>query len=245
MCRRGGGNNWGADTTKTVVCRRETIEFRAAGVSGLSFTIEKYSKMYTDIASRISAWYTHTNTGFYVGQRWKSTGRHHPRTPDRSPLPPPHLHSGPVLPAQRRGRGIAWLRLWLRGWLMTAPPPLRPQHNQHYQLNTFRQLRRQLAQSLPCRNTERVPSTTTRLYPSYHQHRVQPGQGLSRQPEKREVPPRARHQAFLRGSPMRRQPTTSPPDSLSWKFASRKARPQPRQGSDLLLCKYPLKQNFV
>ena len=52
MCRRGGGNNWGADTAKTVVCRRETIEFRAAGVSGLSFTIKKYCEMYIDISSR-------------------------------------------------------------------------------------------------------------------------------------------------------------------------------------------------
>ena len=82
------------------------------------------------------------------------------------------------------------------------------------------------------------------LYPSYHRHRVQPGQGLSRQPEKREVPPRARHLAFLRGSPTRRQPTTPPQDSLGWKFASRKARLQPPQGSDPLLCKHHL-NHFV
>ena len=164
--------------------------------------------------------------------------------PDRSPLPPLHHNSGPVLPARRRGRGTAWLRLWLRGWLTRAPPPLRPHHH-HHRHQRFRQLRRQLAQSPPCRNTERVPSSTTRLHLSYHQHRVQPGQGLPHQPEKREVPPRARHQALLRGSPMRRWSiTTPPPDSPGWKFASRKARLQPPQGSDPLLCKHHL-NHFV
>jgi len=203
--------------------------------------------MYTHIASRISAKNTHTNIGFHVGQRQKSTGRHHPRMPDRSPLPPLRNNSGPVLPARRRGRGIAWLHLWLRGWA-EALPPLRQHHHLHHRPNMrFRRLRRRhrLTLPLPCRNTERVPSSTTWFYLSYHQHRVQPGQGLSHQPEKREVPPRARHLAFLRGSPMRRRLTTSPQDSLGWKFASRKARLLPPQGSDLLLCKHLLNQHFV
>ena len=138
---------------------------------------------------------------FCVGQRLKSTGRHHPRMPDRSPLPPLHHNSGPVLPARRRGRGIAWLHLWLRGWTMALPPLRRLRHHLP---NTFRQLRRRPVQSPPCRNTERVLSSMVWLYLSYHQHRVQPGQGLSHQPEKRKVPPRARHRALLRGSPMRR-----------------------------------------
>ena len=51
---------------------------------------------------------------FCVGQRLKSTGRHHPRTPDRSPHPPLRSNSDPVSQARRRERGIAWLLLWLR-----------------------------------------------------------------------------------------------------------------------------------